>query len=329
MISTPSLGIARSRWLPVLLGEPVAWHPIWPFGRAVAGWGRKPSFYRARLQARIAGLPVWSLEDGFIRSVGVGTDEPALSVVVDDLGIFYDARSPSRLETLIGRCLSPEEKTRASALVARWRASRVSKYNHAPDLVAPLPTDFVLVADQTYGDASVVGGLADASSFDGMLEAALTENANMDIVVKVHPEVVTGRKRGYFDLDALSSIPRVVVLGDDVHPVSLIERARTVYTVTSQIGFEALLWGRPVRVFGMPFYAGWGLTEDDLPPPTRRHRVSIDQLVHAALVDYVRYVDPETGRRCEAERLIDYLALQRREHALLPRSNFHRFLGRI
>ena len=51
---------------------------------------------------------------------------------------------------------------------------------------------------------------------------------------------------------------------------ALIEAAAALYTVTSQMGFEALLWGRPVRVFGLPFYAGWGLTRDALAAPSRR-----------------------------------------------------------
>ena len=35
-------------------------------------------------------------------------------------------------------------------------------------------------------------------------------------------------------------------------------------------------------------------------------------LVYAALVEYPRYVDPETGQRCELERAIEWMALQRR-----------------
>jgi capsular polysaccharide export protein len=160
--------------------------------------------------------------------------------------------------------------------------------------------------------------MADASSFSRMLEAALSENPDCTVLLKVHPDVVAGRKIGHFDPAVVSRNPRVHVLGRDAHPVSLIERARAVYTVTSQIGFESLLWGKSVRTFGMPFYAGWGLTQDDLAAPKRRAPATLQNLAHAALIAYPRYLDPETGTRCEAERLIDWMGLQRRMRERFP-----------
>jgi capsular polysaccharide export protein len=112
----------------------------------------------------------------------------------------------------------------------------------------------------------------------------------------------------------------VQVLGDDVHPVSLIEQAEALYVVTSQMGFEGLLWGKRVRTFGMPFYAGWGLTQDELPCPERRRPVQLENLVHAALIDYPRYIDPETGHRCEPERVIAWIGLQREMRARFPKT---------
>jgi capsular polysaccharide export protein len=173
----------------------------------------------------------------------------------------------------------------------------------------------VLVSDQTFGDASIRHGAASPGSFQRMLQAALSENPDATVMVKIHPDVFARRKRGYFSVAALRSTPRVQVLGEDVHPVSLIEGAEAIYAVTSQIGFEGLLWGKRVRTFGMPFYAGWGLTHDDVPAPDRRRRVPLESLVHAALVKYPRYLDPETGTRCDPERLIEWMGAQRRRHA--------------
>ena len=177
---------------------------------------------------------------------------------------------------------------------------------------------YVLVADQTFGDASIRYGLAGPESFQRMLQAALDENPGCTVLIKIHPDVWAGRKKGYFDPAALSRTARVKVLAEDVHPVRLIQDAEAIYTVTSQIGFEGLLWGKPVRTFGMPFYAGWGLTQDELPPPPRRKKVAIEQLVHAALVDYPRYINPETGNRCEVEDVLAHLALQRRMRGRFP-----------
>jgi capsular polysaccharide export protein len=191
-----------------------------------------------------------------------------------------------------------------------------------------------LAVDQTVGDASIRYGLANTTSFHDMLAAALAENPDCSVWLKVHPEVAAGHKQGHFVLTDLASHPRVRVLGQDVHPVSLIERARAVYVVTSQVGFEGLLWGKRVRTFGMPFYAGWGLTQDQLPTPERRRHlrssgsadadqtlpatITLEQLVHAALVAYPRYIDPETGVRCEVERLIEWMGLQRRMRERFP-----------
>ena len=280
----------------------------------VLAWGRKPSAAAALSYAMRHGLPVWRIEDGFLRSVGLGDREPPLSIVLDDLGIYYDATGPSRLEHFIASPHDAKARARATELRQAWLAGRISKYNHASEVQPPVPGPFVLVVDQTFGDASIAYGLAEASSFARMLEAALDEHPDLPVILKVHPDVVAGRKRGYFDRLTAGAAARVWVVGADAHPPSLLEPATAVYTVTSQVGFEALLWGRQVRVFGMPFYAGWGLTQDEIPPPTRRKvlsRPSLDDLVHATLVDYPRYLDPESGQRCEPERLVAWMTLQR------------------
>ncbi|WP_082729089.1 capsular polysaccharide biosynthesis protein [Burkholderia sp. LA-2-3-30-S1-D2] len=293
------------------VGQPVA-------GAGVLAWGRRPSAMAAECYAKKHGLAVYHIEDGFVRSVGLGKDDPPLSVIFDDVGLYLDGSQPSRLESLIAQPLRDDQITRARALAAAWRDGRVSKYNHSRDLDRALPDGCILVVDQTRGDASISCGLADASSFHRMLEAALCNHPDRTILLKVHPDVVSGRKQGHFDLDAVRAMPRVRVLADSAHPASVLPLVHEVYTVTSQLGFEALIWGLPVRVFGMPFYAGWGLTRDELQAPGRRGTATLEQLVHAALIDYCRYVDPETGKRCEVEAVIAWLALQRRMRQRFP-----------
>ncbi len=56
--------------------------------------------------------------------------------------------------------------------------------------------------------------------------------------------------------------------------------------MTSLTGFEALLRGKAVFTYGLPFYAGWGLTQDRHAHPRRHRRLSIDELVAAALIGY-------------------------------------------
>lgn len=310
-IGLASYGLSRLPGLGVFLdGAEVAWLAPWG-GRCdmVAGWGLKPSGLRARQRAARLGCPLLLLEDGFLRSVE--RSDPPLSVVVDDLGAHYDAGGASRLEQMVASPLDAGETARARALMAAWRQARVSKYNHAREYAGPLPERYVLVVDQTFNDASIRHGGANEASFARMLEAALAENGDCTVVVKTHPDVFTRGRRGYYDPARLKTMERVMVVAQDCHPARLLENARAVYAVTSQMGFEALMWGVRVRTFGMPFYAGWGLTADELAAPSRRGPVPLEQLAHGALIAYPRYVDPETGERCEAERAIEHVGLQR------------------
>ena len=314
-----SSGLSKIPNLDILLAQPISRYRFWRStdqATAVIGWGTKRYARRAGRLAKRLELPFICLEDGFLRSVGLGNQDPPLSVVVDHTGIYYDASRPSELEAMISQAsLSDEQMHRTRRLIESWQANRVSKYNHQRDYADVLPDRYVLAVDQTFGDASITKGLASADSFRKMLDAALAENPNCTVVLKIHPDVFSGKRKGHFSPAALRSNPRVQVLAQDVHPASLLAQAEAVYAVTSQMGFEGLLWGKRVRTFGMPFYAGWGLTQDDLPPPDRRAPVSIDNLVHAALIAYPRYLDPETEAQCEAERVIEWMGYQRRMRA--------------
>lgn len=314
--------ISKLIGLETLLGHPIlhwrAEKELIGQARAVIGWGRKPSALIAAKFANRYGLGLISLEDGFLRSVGLGAEEPALSIVVDELGIYYDALMPSQFELLVAQRLTVEQCRRVQQLRAAWCKARVSKYNHAREYAKPLPERYVLVADQVEGDLSIRYGMAGQDSFDRMLATALLENPDCTVVLKIHPGVISKRKRGHFDLNALASNPRIQIISEDLHPVSLLEHAQAVYCVTSQIGFEGLLWGKPVRTFGMPFYAGWGLTQDELSAPKRRHPVALENLVHAALIGYPRYIDPESAQLCEVERVVAWLGLQRKMRERFP-----------
>lgn len=310
--------------LPAFLGAPVHYRPLGRPDRhalGLVGWGLKGVFAEAAAYAARVGLPYLALEDGFLRSIEPGDGSMVLSLSVDPVGVYYDAHRPSRLEQLAARAHSPAEHARAAALAALWRAGRLSKYNHARELPPPVAGPFVLAVDQTFGDASIAYGMASAASFTRMLEAALDEHPCLPVVLKVHPDVIAGRKRAHFGALTPGQSQRVTLLASNAHPPALLEAAEAVYVVTSQMGFEALVWSRPVRTFGMPFYAGWGLTRDELAAPDRRRTaqpVTLPDLVHAALVEYPRYIDPETLERCEPERVMDWMGLQRRVRERFP-----------
>ncbi|MFZ0614540.1 MAG: hypothetical protein WAM73_20005, partial [Desulfobacterales bacterium] len=320
-----SRGILRIPHLAAFLPEcekVVRYRPLRgrPFD-AVIGWGLKTTAVPARRLARKQGLPYLAMEDGFLRSVFPGTEgAPPLAVVVDDVGIYYDATAPSRLENLLqdGGWESPALIDRATAAMAQIVAAKLSKYNHAPLPQGALPghrRQKVLVVDQTCGDSSVSRGMADGATFERMLDAAAEENPAADIIVKAHPDVVSGKKRGYL-FPRAQRRPRMHVLGEDLNPLAVIEKADRVYVATSQMGFEALLLKKPVECFGLPFYAGWGLTRDRQTCPRRTRTRTLAEVFAAAYILYSRYIDPATGQPGSLEQVIEHLARQCGAHRM-------------
>lgn len=277
-------------------------------GRAVAGWGRKRTSQLPRIFARFWGVPYLALEDGFIRSYGLGKKDAApFSLVVDHVGIYYDARTPSRLEQLIPKALDDSEQQRARRLMALLVQHRITKYNTGlTDYDLP-KGEYVLVVDQCAGDASIACGLASAQSFSAMLAAARAENPNATILIKTHPDVLSGLRAGH--LKPIDE--RMRLLDADINAYALFSHVSRVYTVTSLTGMEALIAGVPVRCFGMPFYAGWGLTQDEM-YCERRGDVTLEQLVHAAYIDYPRYIDPVMGEPAQVEDAIAQIVFIRR-----------------
>ena len=310
-LGVPETGMLAHRTLPALMA-PAQLLP----GRsrdvdALLAWGRRPSARHVERLAQRRGLPVWHLEDGLLRSLAKGRRHPPLCLLVDELGVHFDATAPSRLEQRIAASLSDDELARARAVQRLWCSQRLSKLNPARESPAP-EQRFVLVVDQSAGDLSIPLGLAGPESFQQMLQAALAEHPDCTVVVKVHPDVIRGQARGHFRPEALRH-RRIRLCSDGWHPAALLERAEAVYVVTSQMGFEALLWGRPVHCFGMPFYAGWGLTQDRLVPPERRTaRPGLEALVHAALIAGSRCLDPHSLQPAPIEDLMRAIGLQRR-----------------
>ncbi len=285
---------------------------------AVAGWGHKPTAARARAAAKRSHLPYVAFEDGFLRSLKPGPQQRPSAMVMDRSGIYYDARQPSDLETLLETAtFSDSELDEAANVVSLIARHRLSKYNHGADrLVAgdiPAGRPVVAVIDQTAGDESVAGALADAAAFVRMAEAAAAENPGAHIIAKLHPETLNGTKRGYL-LEAARRL-NLHVSTDHVSPWALFDLMPHVYTVSSQFGFEALLAGCKVTCFGMPFYAGWGLTDDRVAKPARRSRTrTATELAAAVYLRYCRYFDAWFREPVDAATAIDQLAFLRRSY---------------
>jgi capsular polysaccharide export protein len=230
-----------------------------------------------------------------------------VSLVLDDLGIYFDPARESRLERLIARsaALPDAEIERTRQLVARLCSLGLSKYNlRGGD--APLAPGTILVPGQVEDDASVRLGAGEVRTNLGLLSHAREANPDARIVYKPHPDVAAGLRAGRVDEAAVREFADAIVTGD---PAQLLGPGVRVWTMTSLLGFEALLRGCEVTTLGAPFYAGWGLTRDLGPVPSRRTaRPGLAGLAHAALIGYPRYRDPVTGLPCPVEVAVERLA---------------------
>ncbi|RLA76945.1 MAG: capsular polysaccharide biosynthesis protein [Epsilonproteobacteria bacterium] len=266
------------------------------------GWGRKRTGRFAVQCAKLLQKDFILLEDGFVRSIGLGVDNaPSFSIVKDDIGIYYDATMPSRLEEILNHydfendIVLMQQSQTAIALIEKYH---ISKYNSAPDVDSKLTTkyaldkkrDRVLVIAQTADDASLKYGLATQFDTNTIIQDAREQNPDADIYLKIHPDVLSGKKSSDTDIRRIDSDCRII--DDDINPLSLLKYFGKVYTKTSQMGFEALLLNKECVCYGMPFYAGWGVTEDRITCDRRTRSLSTEEIFAASYILYTDYHNP-------------------------------------
>lgn len=276
-----------------------------PGGTTLLWRSRVPPAMLRRIDS--AGEPVGEIEDGFVRSVGLGANcVPPLSIAVDRSGVHFDPSAPSDLETLIERGdFAPALLDRAEALIARIVAAGLSKYGRGGAALARPAGErrHVLVTGQVEDDRSVLCGAAGKTNLD-LLVAARAAEPDAYLIYKPHPDVEAGHRKGAIeDSVALAHADRI----ERAAPISaLLDMVDALHVLTSLAGFEALLRGKQVFTHGVPFYAGWGLTQDLAAVPDRRTaRRSLAELVAAVLILYPRYLDPVTRLPCPVELLVD------------------------
>lgn len=296
-------------------------------------WGGSPVPFAARPRALAAGdeIAAWKsrvapatlaglettgahlveIEDGFIRSVGLGADcVPPLSLVVDRQGAYFDPRRPSEMETLLQEgTFPPELVDRARRLRQLIVEAGVSKYGIGRHSVERRARGrrHILVPGQVEDDRSVMCGGGAVTTNLELLRRVRHDAPDAYILYKPHPDVEAGHRVGVVSEDAAADHADEIVRDQPIS--ALIDMVDEVHVNTSLAGFEALLRDRPVTVHGTPFYAGWGLTRDLGDVPARRTaRRSLDELVAAVLLLYPRYLDPVTGLPCPPEILVRRLS---------------------
>ncbi|MBF7046460.1 capsular polysaccharide biosynthesis protein [Campylobacter volucris] len=292
------------------------------------GWGRKKSGFKAIKLAKKYNCKFLLSEDGFLRSLDLGVENsPSFSIVKDDAGIYYDATASSRLENILNTYeFNEEELKQAKKAIKLIKQEKLSKYNNNLSLPKDLFSQNekrVLIITQVGNDASLKYGLAENFSTQEIINDAIKENPQAKIYVKIHPDVLSGKKQSDFDI---KDIPKkCILIKENYNPIELLSFFDKVYTKTSGMGFEALMMGLECICYGKPFYAGWGLTKDKLECKRRLRKRKLEEVFYAAYILYSEYFNPYLNKKSDIFDTINTLAKYKKIEQI--NSNNLYFLG--
>jgi len=291
--------VSRKPWLMLVQGWPL--RLLLYRNVEVYVWGFKYPPFLKRFCRRF-NIPFFHVEDGFVRSVSLGAHKaPPASLIIDSRTMHYDAANPSDLEHTLQSYDFAADKAlmeRAEKCMRMLLDLRVSKYNlgkriDLDSVLGPKTKRRVLVIGQVESDAAIAFGCDRPVTNNDLVRLAASENPDAEIIYKPHPEVLHGTRKGVSNPADVANL--CAILKDDVAPADALDGVDHVYTITSLMGFEALLRGLPVTCVGLPFYAGWGPTDDRQPSPRRTSRRSVREIFAAAYLLHSRYFDPEKG----------------------------------
>jgi capsular polysaccharide export protein len=287
--------------------------------RGIIYWGREKNTEKYKEIAEKLKLSAIAIENGFIRSMGLPREGYKIfSMVWDDKGIYFDATCPSRLELILNDnhfTATNDELIKAKHAINLITEFNITKYNSNKEIKSSTllkdSNEKILVIDQTSGDLSIQFGECGHFTFKTMLETAIKENPSAKILIKLHPETITGHKNG--NLTCLSH-PRVEVIKENINPIALLKLIDKVYVMTSQMGFEALLLNKKVICFGTPFYSGWGLTDDRVLCERRTKKRTVEEIFIAAYIKYCLFKNPITNKESDLFEILHYIINYKKSH---------------
>lgn len=269
----------------------------------ILSWGKRGEREAQKLSKQTM-VRVWQIEDGFLRSFGLGSDfnRPS-SLVIDTKGIYYDPNAVSDLENILNdHQFTESEIQQAAKFQKKYAKSSISKYvlnSHQSLLLPEKITKSILIPGQVEDDASILKGTIDITTNEQLIIAVRIVNPDAYLIYKPHPDVLSGNRKGavktriteeYCDkVEIQASISHCLKAVDEVH------------TMTSLTGFEGLLHGCKVHCYGLPFYAGWGLTQDRYKCNRRNAQRSLLELIYASYFLYPIYYDWDTEQYTDAQ----------------------------
>jgi capsular polysaccharide export protein len=151
----------------------------------------------------------------------------------------------------------------------------------------------ILVPGQVEADASIKCGSPDLRSNADLLRRVRAAEPDAFLIFKAHPDLVAGARHGKVLPPGYDGLSDLAVTEGNV--LDWLDLCDEVHTMTSTVGFEALIRQVPVVTYGLPFYAAWGLTTDRLACPRRSRKLTLEELVCGTLIQYPRYLNPATG----------------------------------
>jgi capsular polysaccharide export protein len=293
------------------------------FSDTILIWGYTDKYLRALFERKFK--KIWRIEDGFIRSSDLGASHSTpLSLVIDKTGFYYNYRSNSEIETLLSNIhgtLSEKEKSQSEILMNYIIENKLSKYN--PPVInknnnTPIRKKIAIIG-QVDGDASLRYGNPDGWNSEDLVKLAFIENPGSEIYYRPHPDVYYGYQKSKFKSTSIDSIAHISPPNEDF--IQFIESADHIYTITSLSGLEALIRGKKVTTVGIPFYSGWGLTDDRASTTKRNKKITLLELFYAVYIKYPRYLTQEiniesfkaTGIKINSDRFINQINLDQNQ----------------
>lgn len=243
-------------------------------------------------------------EDGFIRSVGLGTNKSRpMSLVYDKKAMHFDRDKVSELDDILNHREFTKSELDAAEQVCAALKTGLTKYisqsqgrSLKEELCINDDKRVVLVLGQVEDDYSIKHGMEHFMSANDLVAKVALENPDAHILYRPHPESIAVRKKHYSDPRDVAHLCHIVTPEWSLQET--FEASDEAHTMTSLTGLEAAVNGLEVHTYGMPFYAGWGFTNDRglAQTPGKRVRTrTLQEVVAGAYVCYSKYYHPVTG----------------------------------
>lgn len=235
-------------------------------------------------------------------------DKQLFSIILGGESSYYDARTESMIEMHLNS-KAKTDKNKISLAESAIRNIKKLKITKNPGYVyseddTGFGDNIVVVIDQDKSDPRIEASFASAATFEQMLDEAVRDNPDTDIVI-----FKDGKSDNtHITQDVISKYNVNISIADSsLHPHKLFGISKKTYTVSSDLGMEALLYNNDVHCFGVTFYSNWGETKDKLQAERRTRSRNITDIFFAAYIRFSRYCAPGMENSCNINKAIKYI----------------------